>query len=128
MPKLLNVLLDVSVYEGTQITNDPADTIKLLNRLEGIAVSQASRTQMSVASGGGYGAVPILAAGGDYLIISTDQVINVKVNGGSEVLALSPSIAGKKTFVLFFKGTISAMQVAAPGATAANLDVIVAKI
>jgi hypothetical protein len=60
----LNVLIDFSVYEGSKITNDPADTTKLLNRLEGLTVSQVSRTQMSIPTGGGYSTVPILAVGG----------------------------------------------------------------
>lgn len=126
--KLLNVLLDFSVYEGSQVTNDPADTIKLLNRIEGVQVSQCSRTQMQIAGGGSYSPIPILSAGGSYLLISADQPINLKMNSGSEVLALTPKANGTKTFLLYLKGTISAVSIAVPGSTAANVDVIVAKV
>jgi hypothetical protein len=55
--------------------------------------------------------------------------VNLKLNGWlASAHALTPSAAGTKTFVLFFKGTITQVDVAVPGATAANVDVVVAKI
>lgn len=121
--------LEFLAYDNAEPTNDPADAIQIKRRVEEAATSEVSRqAQITVPNAAVDQLVNLPSNSTDYLILLTDQVISVKLNGSSDAQVLKPQAAGKKTPVLMLRGTISGLTVSNASGTAAKLDVIAVKI
>lgn len=121
--------LDFLAYDNIDPTNDPADSIQLKNRVEEANASEVSRNFPTIIPNGTTDlSIPLPDAATDYLIVLTDQVVSVKLNGSSDAQVLKPKAAGKKTPVLMIRGLISAMTVSNASGNPAKLDVIAVKI
>ncbi len=121
----LNVILDILAYEGSP-TNDPADAEKIKNTVNETTVTSTTRYKLQVADSVTDQAVALPDPSSDYLVILTDRDISIKINGSTTALVLKTRANGKKTFVYYTKGPISALTVSNASGAVANIDILVA--
>ena len=60
----------------------------------------------------------------NYIIISTDREITIKLNGSSDSLTLTPRKSGVKSIVYFSKGSFTSLSVSNNSGAECNIDVI----
>jgi len=123
MAKPLEVILKFLNYTGS-IENDPADAIKITNRIQQDDTTGTIRYQNAIADGTTDQDIDLPDADTDYLLIFTDREVTIKLNGGSEVLTLTPRANGVKTFAFFMKGSVTGLQVSNSSGESANVDII----
>lgn len=123
MSKLLDVTLKFLSYEG-QSTNDPSDTISIKNRVQESDVSECFRYKTKISDATVDKVITLPDANSDYLLIFTDQTISAKLNSSSDAITLSPIASGKKSFVYYAKGNITALSISNSSGNDANVDII----
>jgi len=64
----------------------------------------------------------------EYLIISADQQISIKLNGSVDSLVLKPTAAGVKSVLYFSKSNISQLLISNASGNVCNVDIISANI
>lgn len=121
----LDIILEVLAYEGPQ-TNDPADAEKIKNRIQESTVLGLSRQRIQVADATTDQAITLPDPASDYLFILTDRDISIKLDGSATAIALKTRANGKKTFVFYTRGPITALTVSNASGGIANVDILVA--
>lgn len=125
MSKNLNLTVSYLSYEGTPPTNSPKDAIKIESTIQNDPMTSDSRQQIVLPAAGSAQVVAMPASPCGYLLIFTDQPIAMALNGAAAV-NLSPQTHGVKCPVALIKGAITSLSVNCPGATPANVDIILA--
>lgn len=123
MPKPVSITIDFLSFEGTT-SNDPADSIRFNKKVEEADVSEVFRRQEAIADSTVDQVIALPDVATDYLIISVDQIVTIKLNGSSDALTLSPKSAGVKTPVFYIRGIVSAMRISNSSGSVANVDII----
>jgi hypothetical protein len=121
--KRLDILFNLLSYEGSQ-TNDPADAIKVKNRIEVSDISASQRVQLVLADNTIDQAIILPEIPVDYLAILVDRQITVKLNGSDDALTLTPKANGAKTLVFFQKGVVSTVSITNESGAAVSVDLI----
>lgn len=128
MSKFLDLQLKFLSYDSSAESNDPADAIKLSNKIQESSVTEVFRIQTQVADSTTDQAVTLPDVATDYLIILSDREISVKLNGSSDSQVLKPKTPGKKCLVLMIRGTVSGLSISNASGSPANLDLIMVNI
>lgn len=121
----LNIILDLLAYEGAP-TNDPADAEKIKNTVNDAAVLSTIRNKLQIPDATVDQVIVLPDPNSDYMVILTDQDISVKVNGSATAVSLATKAKGKKTFVYYTKGPVTALTVSNASGSTANVDILVA--
>lgn len=121
--KNLDLIIDLLSYEGSA-TNDPADAIKVRNKIQETEITSISRQQIQVADSTVDLSISLPDANSDYLIILGDQDVSIKLNGWSTPLSLTTRASGKKTLLFYARGPITGLSVSNSSGGVANLDIV----
>lgn len=121
--KRLDILFNLLSYEGSQ-TNDPADAVKVKNRIEVSDISASQRVQVILPDATVDQVVTLPESPVDYLAILVDRQISVKLNGSPDTLTLIPKANGSKTLVFFQKGSVSSISISNASGAAVSVDLI----
>lgn len=121
--KPLEIILKYINYTGS-IENDPADAVKITNRIQQDDTTGQIRYQNAIADGTTDQDIDLPDANTDYLLIFIDRQVTIKLNGGSEVFTLTPRANGVKSFAFYWKGDITGLQISNSSGEAANVDII----
>lgn len=129
MSKRIKIDVNWLSYEADGSTNDPKDSEKLMLSVSETAASEVFRRKEQIANGVVDQDIELPSATStDYLMISTDQEITVKLNGSSDALTLTPKTAGKKAPVLFLRATITELSISNASGSVANVDILAANV
>ena len=126
--KRIDITLDVLTQESTEFTNDPADCIKVIRRIEQDNVKEITRLVMQVLGGGTVETVPLPDAFAHYVIIYSDRTLSLTINGADTPFNLIPKVEGTKAPVFYAKGSFIELIVQNSGTETANVDIILAKL
>ena len=126
MSKILNLTVDMMVYESASATNDPADADKIKMTVTEAAITQFTRPRIQIANATVDQAIVLPANTVTYLMVFVDQIVTMKINGDAGKI-LRPTAAGKKTPVLLMRGDITSLTVSNSSGSVAELDIIAAK-
>lgn len=127
MSKFVDIQIKYSSYDAAASTNDPADADKMLLRVQESASSQVFRLQKSVPNSTVDAVIALPGSPTDYVLISSDQNISVKLNGSSDSQALNVKSAGTKCPVLYQRGALSGLLLSNASGAIANVDIILVK-
>lgn len=127
MSKRIDLLVDWLSYDGTQISNDPADATRAKVRVQEDAATEVTRLQSQIPNSTVDLEIVLPDADTTYLLIFTDQEISVKLNNSATAITLKPKTATKKAPTLQLRGSISKLLVSNASGAIANVDVIAAK-
>src|SRR5271157_2988815 len=115
MSKKTRLLIELLMYESIKETNDPSDADKVKNIIEECSVTDIYRVKQAIVDAtAAYQIIPPNMTDADffdYLLIFTDQEISIDINASPEAETLIPKAAGVKTFVFFYKGQISYLDI-----------------
>jgi hypothetical protein len=114
-------------YQGN-LTNDPADVDKISGYVEEDSVTQVFRTRDAIADETVDKVVTIPDDSCNYLVIFSDQTIEIKLNGSVTALTCSPRISTDKCPVFVLKGEITALTISNDSGSVANVDIILALV
>ena len=128
MAKRLDVNIKWLSYESAISTNDPKDAEKLDLSVSESALSEVFRRKEAIANGVSDQTIPLPDANTDYLLISCDQEISIKVNGSATAQTCKPKTAGAKTPVFFWRGDITALTISNASGNTANVDIVSANV
>lgn len=123
--KNLDIIFDLLSYEGAA-TNDPADAVKIKNKINETQITSLSRQQLQILTATVDQAIALPDPNSDYLIILTDQDISIKLNGSSTVQALPARGNNLKTLVLYVRGPVTSLTMSNSSGKTANVDILVA--
>ena len=123
MSSRTKITLDFLSYEGS-VSNDPVDSIRYKKSVEESTATEVFRKLEAIADGVSDQTITLPDATSEYVIISTDQTISIKLNGSTDAMTLSPKSAGVKAPVFFMKGTITGLTLSNASGSTANIDVI----
>lgn len=121
---MLRLILDFLAYKDPRPTTAPKDATKLEIETEYSSFRELCRKSVEVADAVTDQTVTLADPTSEFLIVSTDQEITVKLNGGSEQLTLTPRVSGAKTPCLMLKGTVTGLTVSNASGQTANIDII----
>jgi hypothetical protein len=125
----LSLLIDFLIFNNTLSTNDPADRIEVKEKVEESSLTATTRHfPIVIADSTTDQAIGLPDSPTDYLLILTDQEISIKINGSSDAMTLKPKIAGKRTPVFMFRGSLTGLSVSNSSGNSANLDVVLVVI
>lgn len=123
----LRLIMDFLSYDGTT-TNDPADAIKVKNKIEESDVSEVSRQQLVIADAVTDQSITLPDVSCDYLLILIDRQVSIKLNGSVDAIILKPRANGTKSLGFFTKGSITELSMSNASGATAKIDVIAVKI
>ena len=123
----LRIILDFLSYDGT-LTNDPADSNRIKNKIEEENISKDNRQQLIIPNLTVDQAITLPDASCDYLLLFVDREVSIKLNGSSDAIAVKPRANGKKSFAFYSKGTISSLSISNASGDACNVDIIALKV
>jgi hypothetical protein len=123
--KTLNLIVDWLSYDGAP-TNDPADSIRLKNKIVDSKIANVSRQQLQIADATSNLAITLPDNESQYMAILADQTISIILNGSEAPLTLTPISNTVKTLVFFNNGPITALTVSNSSGATANIDIIIA--
>lgn len=123
--KNLDLILSLLTYEGAP-TNDPTDADKVKNRTQETEITSVNRYQFIIPDATTDLPVTLPASPCLYSIILCDRDISIKLNGWSTALALKPRANGKKTWVYYTRGAITALTVTNASGADVNMDIVFA--
>jgi hypothetical protein len=128
MSKFVNIEFKYLSYDSAAQSNDPADCDKQFLRVQESSASQVFRLQQAIANATVDLAISLPASPTDYLIISSDQSISVKLNGGATAQALNVKAPGTKCPLLFQRGAITGLLISNASGVSANVDITLVKV
>ncbi len=123
--KNLDLIIDLLAYEGAA-TNNPADAVKIRNKVQETAIIDLNRYQFSIADLAADQAISLPADEALYTVILVDREVSIKLNGSSDALTLTPRANGTKTWVFFTRGTVTGLTVSNSSGATANIDILAA--
>ena len=121
----LDLTIKLLSYSG-KTTNDPSDATKINSLTQETDITEFSRQQIIIPDTTITQAITLPSAISEYLLIYTDQAITITLNGGSEFIELTPSLAGTKTPTYLNRGSITGLTISNASGAAANVDIITA--
>ncbi len=121
---MLNVLFQLTQYDGQVTLNDPSDSIQVSNSIQQASITDITRLKIAVAIGASNQSIALSSASTAYLSISTDRTVTIVVNGSNTPITLSPIVAGTKTLAYYHKGTVTSLTVSNGSGSVANLDIV----
>jgi hypothetical protein len=122
MSKFVDIIIDFISYESTVSTNSPLDSTKIKLRISESSVSEVFRFQKSIEDGLDDVVIPLPSNNADYLLIFTDQEIEIKINGGAAMTLVPAST--KKSLVFFNSGVVTSLTISNNSGSIANVDVV----
>lgn len=123
----LKIILEFLSYEGT-LTNDPADAVKVKNRVEESNISEISRQKLIFSDGTSDASIQLPDPTCDYLLILIDREVSIKLNGGSEEMTLKPKANGTKALGFFMKGEVTGLTLSNASGAAASVDILSVRV
>ena len=123
--KNLDLTIDLISYAGST-SNDPADAIKVFNRLQDTAITSVSRQQIQVPDTTTDLPITLPDPNSDYLLILIDRDVSIKLNGWSTPLVLKTKANGKSTLAFYTKGPVTGLSVSNASGDVANVDIFLA--
>lgn len=123
--KNLDIVLSLLSYEGAA-TNDPANGIKIKNKIQETEITDISLQQIKVADSTTDQAITLPAANSDYLIILADRDISIKLNGSADPVALKARANGTKTLMFYTRGLITSLSLSNSSGALVNVDILIA--
>lgn len=121
----LDILFEMLAYAGSP-TNNPADAIKVRNRIQDTEIIGCIRQKLQIADSTVDQTVTLPSSSTEYVAILVDQILTIKLNGGSESVTLSPRVSGTLSLAFFNRGNISSLSISNSSGSLANLDIIMA--
>ncbi len=121
----LSALLDFYTFDNVTPTNDPANTTAIKLRTEVDGITGVNRSVIVVPDSTVDEVIGLPSSSAKYLVIASDRTITIKLNGAA-AQTLSPTANGKKTVVLYLKGSVTSLTVSNASGAAANIDVVMA--
>ena len=115
-------------FSDSQDTNDPKDQTQIQITTEESSFSSLVRQKLAIADAVVDQSILVSAINSEYLLIYTDQIISIKLDGSSAARILKPKVAGTKTLVLMERGDITSILVSNRSGSIVNLDVISVKL
>lgn len=128
MTNPLTLLVNLQTYNGIPPTNNPDDSITFNQKTQESSVSEASRLKKTVPNATTDMVLNLIDSSTDYLLMSVDQQVSIKVNGSATALTLKPQTAGARTPVFLIRGTITSLTISNSSGAIANVDFISVKI
>lgn len=119
---MIKLIFDLLVSEDSNSVN-PKNSDRLYDSLSD-DYTEFSRNKIVVSDATTDLTINLSDPNSEYLVISCDQTITIKLNGSSDSITLTPKTAGSKNVVLFMKGAITALTVSNASGSSCNLDVI----
>ena len=129
MKKYITLLIDFLMYDAKSQTNDPANALKLKNKLQLDDLTEVNAfVPMVIADATTDLNIPLPDSTNDMLIISVDRSVSVKINGSATALALVPKANGVETVALVLKSSITGLTISNASGASANVKIIAVKI
>lgn len=125
MANKLKLLIDFLAYSSDKPTNDPSnDSTKAKLSVEESSFTELCRKQIDIADLTVDQTITLADANSDYLLIFTNQIITIKLNGSADAITIKPLIAGTKTFGMMLRGDVTGLTVSNSSGNTASIDVI----
>lgn len=121
---MLNVIFQLTQYDGQVTQNDPVDSIQVSNSIQQKTITDINRLKIVIPNATSNQSISLSSSSTNYLAISTDQTITVVINGSNTPLTLSPLVAGTKTLAFYQKGTVASLTISNSSGSIANIDLI----
>jgi len=104
-------------------TNNPENVDTLKSIVED-SYSELCRKKIAIPDATVDQSIVLADTASEYLIVSCDQQITIKLNGSSDSITLKPKKAGTKNVVLFLRADVSALLLSNASGSICNVDIL----